>query len=98
MRAIDADKLVWRKTCHGSDCLYPEDIENAETIFKWIPVSEELPDYNVEVLVTTAWNSITIAEKCKNGFWFICEGAVNAEDEDILAWMPLPEVYKSNKL
>lgn len=35
MRAIDADKLVWRKTCHDTDCLYPEDIENAETIYSF---------------------------------------------------------------
>ena len=34
MRAIDADKLVWRKTGHSTDCLYPEDIENAETLFE----------------------------------------------------------------
>ena len=61
----------------------------------WIPVSERLPEKNVEVLATTKWGEITIAEKFCNGDWFIREGASNANVDDILAWMPLPEPYKA---
>jgi hypothetical protein len=62
---------------------------------KWIPVSERLPETNVEVLVTTEWGSITIAERYSANDYFINEGATNAEEDEIVAWMPLPEPYKA---
>ena len=64
---------------------------------QWIPVSERLPKEDEYVLATTSWGSITMAERT-NGYrcadWFIHEGNTNASNEDILAWMPLPEPYK----
>jgi hypothetical protein len=61
----------------------------------WIPVSERLPETNVEVLVTTEWDCITIGEMFSSNDWFIHEGATNADIDDIKAWMPLPEPYKA---
>ena len=61
---------------------------------KWIPVSERLPERNVEVLVTTEWDCITIGEMFSSNDWFIHEGATNADTDEIKAWMPLPEPYK----
>ena len=61
---------------------------------KWIPVSERLPDKNIEVLATTEWGSITIGEMLDSNDWFIHEGATNAVIDDIRAWMPLPKPYE----
>lgn len=61
---------------------------------KWIPVSERLPKKNVEVLATTVWGAVTIAEMYSANDWLIHEGATNAEIDDIVAWMPLPKPYE----
>lgn len=60
----------------------------------WIPVSERLPEKNVEVLATTSWDAVTIAEMYSANDWFIHEGTTNAETDEIVAWMPLPQPYK----
>jgi len=59
----------------------------------WIPIGR-LPEKNVKVLATTEWGEVTIAEIFGNGDWFIRQGASNANADDILAWMPLPQAYK----
>lgn len=61
---------------------------------RWIPVSERLPENNVEVLVTTEWDCITIGEMFSNNDWFIHEGTTNTDIDDIKAWMPLPLPWK----
>ena len=63
----------------------------------WIPVSERLPEKNVEVLATTEWGGVTIAEMYSANDWFIHEGATNAETDEIVAWMPLPKPYKESE-
>lgn len=64
---------------------------------EWIPVSERLPEEKVEVLATTEWGSITIAERYSANDYFIYEGATNADEDDIIAWMPLPKPYKAQE-
>ena len=61
---------------------------------KWIPVSERLPEKNVEVLATTKWDEVTIAEMYSANDWFIHEGATNAKTDGIVAWMPLPPCFE----
>ena len=61
---------------------------------EWIPVSERLPEEKVEILVTTRWGSITIGERYSANDYFINDGASNADENEIIAWMPLPEPYK----
>lgn len=61
---------------------------------RWIPISEKLPEKNVEVLATTEWGAVTIAEMYSVNDWFIHEGATNAETDEIAAWMPLPKPYR----
>lgn len=60
----------------------------------WIPISERAPEKDVEVLATTRWGEITIAERYSANDWFIHEGATNAETDEIVAWMPLPTSYQ----
>lgn len=62
---------------------------------RWIPVSERLPEKNVEVLATTEWGAVTIAEMYGAYDWLIREGTYNADTDEIAAWMPLPEPYKA---
>lgn len=61
---------------------------------RWIPVSEKLPEKNIEVLVTTKWDGITIGEMLGNNDWLIYEGTTYADNDDIKAWMPLPSSYQ----
>lgn len=60
----------------------------------WISTSKRLPERDVEVLATTRWGEITIAEMYSANDWFIHEGATNAETDEIVAWMPLPTSYQ----
>lgn len=62
---------------------------------KWIPVSERLPKKKTEVLATTVWKDVTIATMYSANDWLIHEGSANAEADEILAWMPLPEPYRA---
>lgn len=64
---------------------------------RWIPISERLPEKNVEVLATTEWGAVTIAEMYSANDWFIHEGTTNAETDEIAAWMPLPQSYNEVK-
>lgn len=64
---------------------------------RWIPCSERPPEKRIEVLATTSWGDITKAEYLGEDFWLIQEGYTNASDEDVVAWMPLPEPYKEEK-
>jgi len=64
----------------------------------WIDVNERLPEKNVEVLVTTEWNCITIGEMISSNDWFIHEGATNADIDDIKAWMPLPAPFEPQEV
>lgn len=62
---------------------------------RWIPVSERLPDYNEEVLITNG-KYVTIDER------YFLENTEDGEAytwdingwDDVVAWMPLPEPYK----
>lgn len=67
-------------------------LKNAEKVGEWIPVSERLPDTNVNVLVTykdddnnfvvdTDYRNKTI----NNWLYF---------GNDVIAWQPLPEPYR----
>ncbi len=105
MRAIDADELlkvtvkrnsIWNAITNSSGEGLEEIINSQPTIEipGWIPVTERLPEKNVEVLVTTDLGYVTIAELLEYDHWFICEGSYNALTEELTAWMPLPESYK----
>lgn len=57
----------------------------------WIPVTERLPEINVEVIVTDIETIGTYASwYLGEGFWECDNGKFNNR---IIAWMPLPEPY-----
>lgn len=74
----------------------PEFCDMAISAVKWIPITERLPEVSQNVLATTRWGEVTIAERLNFDpeCWFVHEGSTNAHTEDIIAWMPLPEPYK----
>ena len=76
----------------------------------WIPVSERLPEENGHYLVTrglkacdSLWNRVYIVNHsdlmglCKEKIWWSGNvGKLDFERHDnVLAWMPLPEPYKT---
>ena len=58
---------------------------------EWIPCSERLPKENTEVLISLEWG-IDIGEY-RNGDWH-SEWINHYDDDDVLAWMPLPKPWK----
>lgn len=62
---------------------------------QWISCKDRLPEVNESVLVTTEWNDISIAWRIGIDEWFIHEGSTNATTDDLAAWMPLPEPWRS---
>lgn len=100
-KLVDADALIdkawyaengfgWEKVVSVND------INIAPTIdpVKWTPCGEGPPKEESEVLVTTSWNDV-----CKawysNGKWR-AEFTNEYDDDEILAWMPLPKPYRKD--
>ena len=57
----------------------------------WIPCKERLPKENTEVLISLEWESVDIGW-VRNGTWM--SDCVNDYEDDVVAWMPLPEPWK----
>ena len=105
MRAIDADRLLDRcKFYHlpNGDIAVPIiDVQHAPTIEiepHWIPVTERLPEGIGQAIVQTNGGAIHEAfYKGKNDYghevWMRLDGDIYWDDE-VVAWMPLPEPYK----
>jgi hypothetical protein len=92
---------------HDSD--YDEALSKGRDILKsghWIPVSERLPllmgSYKIsdDVLVTNGYENYLgyLVERKGKIFWHYygsdIEVGINDNDDDVTAWMPLPEPYK----
>ena len=70
--------------------------EKAVSPYRWIPVSERMPrdgSWNIftdgKNISVERYKADAIDHFFPNGRWF--------QLEDVIAWMPLPEAYKSNK-
>ena len=59
----------------------------------WISCKEQLPKAQGEVLLTYH-DEVTIGWLYEDGTWAIYEGESNAQADEVVAWMPLPEPYK----
>ena len=74
-------------------------------VSEWIPVTHEideesgkymltcqLPEEGERVIVVDRWGYINIDEQCCDGYGWYLDGG--GDWNDIVAWMPLPEVYQ----
>ena len=62
---------------------------------RWIPVSERLPENrNQEVLISLEWG-VDIG-RYSDGEWH-SEWINHYDNGNVLAWMPLPELYEPQK-
>lgn len=89
------------------------DIEHAPTVNQWIPCSERLPDEECEVLTTIKSNMfdadfIEVLEygrplmpnrdaHNKPCFYWIDSEWGDVVEDDVIAWLPLPEPYKGGE-
>lgn len=58
---------------------------------RWILCSERLPKDYKKVLISLEWKSVDIGW-VRNGTWM--SDYVNDYEDDVVAWMPLPEPWK----
>jgi hypothetical protein len=65
---------------------------------RWIPVTERLPELDTDVLITDQYGDVWQAAYVD---WCGIERFVSAEEsitlEDVIAWKPLPEAYKTEE-
>lgn len=91
------DKVTFTVTGCGEETFKTIEFKNAiEALEKqlngsWISASERLPKEDEEVLVTTIGNQVCWAFRYLDE-WNTCLSTF--ENNDVLAWMPLPEPYK----
>ncbi len=96
-------ELNWEEiyqTIINAPTIEPEQKESG-----WIPVSERLPDADVDVLVTVYFKEneakhkpfryIDVANQC-NGEWYRLSGICKIwiDRYEVIAWRPLPEPMK----
>ena len=106
MRLIDADALKGKEsyimmttldTCFGSAKIFlTETIDNAPTVNlpRWILVTERLPDFNTNVLVSYNNGTVSLAqfkEAFGTGYWFDYDNMCGSRK--VIAWAPLPAPY-----
>ncbi|MGN0405316.1 MAG: DUF551 domain-containing protein [Bariatricus sp.] len=108
--AIEENDCGMQMIYAGKGLAYVEAIKIVEKqpkVGEWIPVSERLPEDRKEKIVYLSSNRITIA--CYNehvlphtGFqigwgYILKNGYIDFEKENVIAWMPLPELYRPEK-
>ena len=68
---------------------------------QWIPCNKRLPHIHATALVTTNKGNVMQAmyfglNKQKHHTWLSAAGGLIYRDDEIIAWMPLPEPYKED--
>lgn len=107
MRLIDADTL-YELIDGGYDLDFDEVpetkkellrmINEQETVGRWIPVTEKLPNDEDDVLITFCGEEETriVPVNYYQKIWFDCIFDIELNPNGVLAWMPLPEPWKGD--
>ena len=112
MRLIDADKLPYKLGVYesGKQMVYVDskDIDNAPEVFKWIPVSEKMPEiagYPVLVVAENSYGQKRVVQAF-TGYGFPIEFETNNKEFcmtwksawKVTHWMPLPELPRDAEM
>lgn len=93
---LNSDVKEWqavdRLAAYENTGLTPQEIIDGKMLTGWIPVTERLPESEVDVLVTYENGKVSYDFIGTDGDWFWED---REEDSVVLAWMPLPEPYKA---
>ena len=63
---------------------------------RWIPTSEKLPEIGQDILLSLRSLDTEIGFRANNEPYFYCDGEY-IEPQDVLAWQPLPQLYKEGE-
>lgn len=81
---------LWEKQeCQNAQNFFEDECELYDTEPRWISVTEQLPNETNEYLVCYINGDVST-----DWFGFTDYGSIAGFDEDIIAWMPLPEPYE----
>lgn len=103
MRLIDADALRESIITRQTEMSYEDAwaltcVDNAPTIepYKWVPVSERLPEQQQKVLIQD-FGEITIGYLNAENKW---RDLTNLDDylKGVEAWMPLPDLWRKGEV
>lgn len=105
MRLIDGDALVaWIKESQQltskikAIICYIKTMPTIYAVSEWIPCSESLPEEQGQYLVTfpvyNGESCVYVLSFCKGKFYETDDEYGDAEYDDVIAWMPLPEPWK----
>ena len=64
---------------------------------EWTPCSEKLPEKMGFYLVTDMYGGVYITGFDEKSFGYYDDEGFYNEEDDIIAWMPAPKPYKTNK-
>lgn len=81
-----SQRMVWDDYDNGTQ-------RENDNFGKWIPCSERLPENAMNVIAQFSSGTVTELRYAGNG---IFEGIYEYSTKVIIAWMPLPELYKQN--
>ena len=74
-----------------------ENLPSAQPEHRWIPCSERLPEMFHDVLISTRWKTVDRAYRSFTCWLHNGMDCTNYENDEILAWMPLPEPWKGEE-
>ena len=86
--------IIEKEQFKGDAIAEIEKLPSVENKGEWIPVSERLPEERQSVLVwCPQYKNIYCACLEKEQWWIF--GAFMKVQDEVVAWMPLPEPYKA---
>jgi hypothetical protein len=98
---VNAEQKLIRWQDHYVPYVHLDDVKNAIANMpsvtpqqtRWIPVSKELPEENIHVLCQFYMGGMAECYHA-HGVWHIV-GGYRISCDEVVAWMPLPEPYRS---
>lgn len=86
-----------KENCERCEQAFDMAIEALQREPKWIPVTERLPEEEMTVLICASNGEIEFGQLTESGWEWLAESLSDywTEAEEVIAWQPLPEPYRS---